>query len=427
MPEMDTQNVSGLETKIAGAGAQSPADINLAIDDFLCAFDDFKQANDQRLDQIEKRMSADVLTTDKVDRINAALDTQKQNLDSLMLKANRPHLSGENGATAITANTEHKSAFDAYVRKGNAGPLLALESKSLSVGSDPDGGYLVPEQTEAEIGRLLSNASPIRAISDVRQISASIYKKPFTTAGPATGWVGETAARPETAGPTLAELQFATMELYAMPAATQTLLDDSVVNIDQWIAEEVQAAFADQESAAFVSGDGINQPKGFLDYNNVDDSTWSWGNMGYTLTGTDGAFDAANPSDVLVDTIYSLKAGYRQNAHWVMNRSTQAQIRKLKDADGNYLWQPASSMDSKATLMNFPIAESEDMPDIASNAFAAAFGNFKRGYLIVDRLGVRILRDPYSSKPYVLFYTTKRVGGGVQNFEAIKLLKFGTS
>ncbi len=424
MNQMD--NVSNLETKVAATGVQSTAEINSAMDDFLCAFDDFKQANDDRLGEIEKRMSADALTTDKVDRINAALDTQKQNLDRLMLKANRPHLAGKNGVVK-TSSTEHKSAFDAYVRKGNTGPLLALESKSLSVGSDPDGGYLVPEQTETEIGRLLADASPIRAISDVRQISASIYKKPFTTAGPATGWVGETAARPETAGPTLAELQFPTMELYAMPAATQTLLDDSVVDTDQWIAQEVQSAFADQESAAFVNGDGVNQPKGFLDYTTVDDSTWSWGNIGYTLTGAAGAFDATDPSDALVDTIYALKAGYRQNAHWVMNRTTQAEIRKLKDADGNYLWQPAASIDGQATLMNFPIAESEDMPDIAADSFAVTFGNFKRGYLIVDRLGVRILRDPYSSKPYVLFYTTKRIGGGVQNFEAIKLLKFGTS
>ena len=428
MPEMDTQleNISDLETKIAGAGTPSPADINNAMDDFLCAFDDFKQANDQRLGEIEKRMSADVLTTSKVDRINAALDNQKQKLDGLMLKANRPHLAGKDQQEALAASREHKSAFDAYVRKGNTAPLLALESKALSVGSDPDGGYLVPDQTEAEIGRLLSDASPIRAIADVRQISASIYKKPFTVTGPATGWVGETDARPETASPTLAELQFPTMELYAMPAATQSLLDDSVVNIDQWIAQEVQAAFADQESAAFVNGDGISQPKGFLSYTTLDDSTWSWGNIGYTLTGADGAFDAASPSDALIDTIYALKAGYRQNAHWMMNRSTQAEIRKLKDVDGNYLWQPAATPDGTATLMNFPIAESEDMPDIASNAFAAAFGNFKRGYLVVDRLGVRILRDPYSSKPYVLFYTTKRVGGGVQNFEAIKLLKFGT-
>lgn len=416
-------NACELETKVSGGSGE----LNIAMNEFLGAFEDFKQANDERLDQLEKRMSSDVLTTDKVERINQALDEQKRHIDTLALKASRPALATKADSGIVGANCEHKTAFDAYVRKGDVTGLLTLESKSLSAGSDPDGGYLVPEQTEVEIGRLLADASPIRAISDVRQVSASIYKKPFTTQGPATGWVGETAARPETTSPVLSELQFPTMELYAMPAATQSLLDDSVVNIDQWISNEVQTAFAEQESTAFVTGDGANKPRGFLDYATVADTSWSWGNIGYTPTGEDGAFATANPSDALVDTIYSLKAGYRQNAHWVMNRTTQAEIRKLKDADGNYLWQPAASATAAATLMNFAIVESEDMPDIASDATAIAFGNFKRGYLIVDRMGVRVLRDPYSSKPYVLFYTTKRVGGGVQNFEAIKLLKFGIS
>ena len=212
-----------------------------------------------------------------------------------------------------------------------------------------------------------------------------------------------------------------------MPAATQALLDDSVVNLDQWIAEEVQTVFAEQESLAFITGNGVNRPRGFLDYPKIIDTSWSWGNLGYVRTGLAGAFAVSNPSDILVDLVYALKAGYRQNASWVMNRKTQAAIRKLKDTSGAYLWQPAATVDGKATLLNFPIIEAEDMPDIATDAYAAAFGDFNRGYLIVDRVGVRILRDPYSSKPYVLFYTTKRVGGGVQNFEAIKLLKFGVA
>jgi HK97 family phage major capsid protein len=210
------------------------------------------------------------------------------------------------------------------------------------------------------------------------------------------------------------------MELYAMPAATQALLDDSVVNLDQWIAEEVQQAFADQESTAFVTGNGTNKPKGFLGYTNVADASWSWGNIGYIATGTAAAFPASNPSDKLIDFIYALKSGYRQNANWVLNRKTQGVIRKFKDSSGEYLWQPAAT-----TLLNFPVTESEDMPDIGTDSFSIAFGDFNRGYLIVDRVGVRVLRDPYSAKPYVLFYTTKRVGGGVQNFEAIKLMKFG--
>ncbi|MFW6076658.1 MAG: phage major capsid protein, partial [Hyphomicrobiales bacterium] len=377
-------------------------------------------ANDERLGEIERRMSADAVTVDKVERINQALD-------ELTLKSRRPQLGTDTADAAPAYRREHKAAFESYVRKGETAALAGLEAKSLSAGSDADGGYLVPEETETEIGRLLSAASPIRAIAGVRQVTAAVYKKPFAITGPQTGWVGETAARPETTAPTLAEMQFPAMEIYAMPAATQTLLDDAAVSIDQWIAEEVQAAFAEQEGTAFVSGDGSNKPRGFLDYTKVADDSWSWGNMGYVATGADGAFAASNPSDVLIDLVYTLKAGYRQNANWVMNRKTQAEVRKLKDADGNYLWQPAATADGRASLIGFPVTEAEDMPDIGSDAYAIAFGDFRRGYLIVDRLGVRILRDPYSAKPYVLFYTTKRVGGGVQNFEAIKLLKFATS
>ena len=212
-----------------------------------------------------------------------------------------------------------------------------------------------------------------------------------------------------------------------MPAATQALLDDSVVNLDQWIAQEVQTVFAEQESLAFVTGNGTNRPRGFTDYPKVADASWSWSNLGYIATGVAGAFAASNPSDKLIDLIYAVKAGFRGNANWVMNRKTQGVIRKFKDGQGNYIWQPAATADGKASLMNFPITESEHMPDIATDTYALALGDFKQGYLIVDRVGVRILRDPYSSKPYVLFYTTKRVGGGVQNFEAIKLMKFGVS
>ena len=399
---------TGLETKIiAGDGGMG---------EFLNAFEAFKDANDERLGQIEKRMAADVVTSDKVERINKALD-------DLTLKMKRPQL----GGPERDQPTEHKRAFEAYVRKGETHGLFDIEAKSMSVGSNPDGGYLVPAETEAEIGRLLSNASAMRAISDVRQVSASVYKKPFAITGAASGWIGEAAARPETASATLAELQFPTMELYAMPAATQSLLDDSVVNLDQWIAQEVRTVFAEQESQAFVTGNGVNRPKGFTDYAKVADASWTWGNIGYIATGVAGAFAASNPTDKLIDLAYALKAGFRQNAHWVMNRKTQGVIRKFKDGQGNYIWQPAITADGKASLMNFPITESEHMADITTDSYALALGDFRQGYLVVDRVGVRILRDPYSSKPYVLFYTTKRVGGGVQNFEAIKLMKFGVS
>ncbi|MFO0992410.1 MAG: phage major capsid protein [Hyphomicrobiales bacterium] len=408
---------TGLETKIARAGGGA------LQDDMMRAFEAFKEANDERLSEIERRMSADVLIEEKVDRIGATLDRTKARLDELTLKARRPALAREEQA----APDERKAAFEAYVRKGETGALVALERKSMSIASDTDGGYLVPDETEAEIGRLLGQNSPIRAIAGVRQVSSALYKKPFAITGAATGWAGETASRPETNAPTLAELQFPAAELYAMPATTQALLDDSVIDLDRWIAEEVQAAFAEQETQAFVSGNGTNKPKGFLDYTKVADASWEWAKLGYIVTGASGAFAASNPSDKLIDLVYALKSGYRQNAQWVMNRKVQAAIRKLKDGDGNYLWQPAATASAKASLMNFAITEAETMPDIAADSYSAAFGDFKQGYLIVDRVGVRILRDPYTAKPYVLFYTLKRVGGGVQNFEAIKLLKFGTA
>jgi len=199
------------------------------------------------------------------------------------------------------------------------------------------------------------------------------------------------------------------------------------VDVGQWIADEVNAAFAQQEGTAFVTGNGTNKPKGFLAETTVAEASWTWGKLGYIATGVSGDLPASDKSDVLIDLAYALKSGYRQNASFVMNRKTQAVLRKLKDDAGNYLWQPAATADGKATLMGFPLVEAEDMPDIAAGSYSIAFGDFSRGYLVVDRTGVNVLRDPYSAKPYVLFYTTKRVGGGVQNYDAIKLLKFAAS
>ncbi len=395
-------------------------------DELRATFEEFKSANDERLAKIERKR-ADVLLDEKVDRINAALDLQTKRMDDLALRQARPALEGRGKVVTDAASREHKSAFDAYVRSGEAGALRQLETKAMSVGSNPDGGYLVPVELEREIAERLAAISPIRAISSVREISGSVYKKPFMTAGPATGWVGETDARTQTTSPTLDALSFPAMELYAMPAATATLLDDSAVNIDEWIASEVELTFAVQEGAAFVNGDGTNKPKGFLASDTVANGSWVWGKLGYVASGAAGGFASTNPSDALVDLIYALKAGYRQNGTFVMNRKTQAAIRKFKDSGGAYLWQPPAQAGGRASLMTFPLIEAEDMPDIGANSLSVAFGDFRRGYLIVDRVGVRVLRDPYSAKPYVLFYTTKRVGGGVQDFDAIKLMKFAAS
>lgn len=411
-----TEQMQAPETKAAGS------ELALALDDVRYAFENYRAANDQRLAEIETRGGLDPLTEEKLVRIDAALDESRRRLDRLTLDRSRPAL-GHDGPRDPMLH-EHKAAFAAYIRSGEAGGLKRLEGKALSVGSGPDGGYLAPPTVEGEILRRLANISPIRALATVRTISSGTYKTAFSKTGPASGWVSETAARPQTNTPVLAELSFPAMELYAMPAATQTLLDDAIVNLDQWIAEEVESAFAEQEGAAFVKGDGVDKPKGFLAYPTVAEASWGWGNIGVLSTGVDGGFPAENPSDKLVDLVYTLKAGYRQNASFVMNRKTQGAIRKFKDDNGYYLWQPPASAGAPATLLGFPVVEAEDMPDIAEDSVSVAFGDFRRGYLVVDRAGVRILRDPYSAKPHVLFYTTKRVGGGVQDFAAIKGLKF---
>ncbi len=401
-------------------------DVVEAYDAFLRSFETYRETNDERLAEIENRISGDPLTEEKLARIDAVLDRQKATLDEIVLKARRPALGGEHERLTL-GTRERKAAFETYIRRGDASALVRLDAKALSAGTGADGGCTVPDETEREIGKRLIAASPIRAISGLRTISAATYKKPFATTGFASGWAGETDARTQTTTPTLAELEFPAMELYAMPAATQTLLDDSAVDLDQWIAQEVESAFAAQESAAFVSGDGNKKPTGFLHGTKVAEADWAWGSLGYIATGVSGDFAEEAPADELIELVYALKAGYRQNARFVLNRRTQATLRKLKDVDGRYIWMPPTEAGGDATLLGFPVTEAEDMPDIGANSFALAFGDFRRGYLVVDRLGVRVLRDPYSAKPYVLFYTTKRVGGGVQDFDAIKLLKFGVS
>jgi len=418
---MDISTATDLETK---AGIPPEAVVTHA--EMMRAFEAFKEANEERLAEITRR-GGDVVLEEKLARINSVMEAQARKLDELLLKAARPAIGADRGEPPNAAAREHKAAFDAYMRSGDATALRALELKAMSVGSAADGGYLAPPEVEAMIGERLATISPVRALATVRTISSTIYKKPVVVAGPSVGWVGETDPRAQTAAPVLDELSFPAMELYAQPAATATLLEDAAVNIDAWLAQEVEQAFAAQEGAAFVSGDGSNKPRGFLAYPVVDNAAWSWGNIGYVASGTAGAFPASNPSDVLIDLVYAVKAGYRQNGVFVMNRKTQSVVRKFKDSTGNYLWQPPVQAGGRPSLMTFPVIEAEDMPDIGANSLSIAFGDFKRGYLIVDRTGVSVLRDPYSAKPYVLFYTTKRVGGGVQDFDAIKLLRFAAS
>lgn len=401
------------ETKMNPVSAETRA----ALGEVMTVFEAFKAANDERLAELDAKAAGDVLLEEKLGRIDRDLTQQKSALDRLLSEQARPVLA--------RGDTPADPGWTAYMRRGDASGLH--EGKSASVGVDGDGGYVVPERTERRIDRLLTEASPIRAIAQVRRTTAARFRKPVSLGGATSGWVSETAARPETDTPSLDLIEFPMAELYAMPAATQQLLDDAMIDVDDWLAEEVRDVFAVQESTAFVTGDGNGKPRGFLDYAVAAEGLQSWGELGYVATGTSGAFDAAEPADALIDLIYAPKTGYRAKGRFVMNRQTVSAVRRFKDADGNYLWQPSLSQAGSSTLLGYPVTEAEDMPDIGANSFSIAFGDFEKGYLILDRQGVDVLRDPFSAKPYVLFYTTKRVGGGVQDFEAIKLLKFGES
>ncbi|MCZ8375042.1 MAG: phage major capsid protein [Beijerinckiaceae bacterium] len=380
-------------------------------------YEAFRQANDESLAEGQRKSAPDILLEEKVERIG-------RELDRLSLNAQRPPLAGAGGAIS-PERLEHKRAFDAYLRKGQNEPLRLIEAKALNGAIGPDAGYLVPPDIEAAVLSRMAGLSPIRGIASVRSLAGSSLKKAVSPEGAHQGWASLGAPSSAITPGLYAELGFQTMELFAQPAATQAMLDDAAVDVESWIGEEIELTFASAESEAFVKGDGVSRPRGFLSYPQVPDAQWSWGQIGTVATGAAGAFPAANPSDILIELAHSVRSVYRQNACFVMNRRTQSMIRRFKDTTGNYIWAPPTLLGGKATILNFPVIEAEAMPDIAANSTAIAFGDFRRGYLVLDRVGIRALRDPYSAKPYVLFYTTKRVGGGMQDFRAIKLLRFG--
>lgn len=339
-------------------------------------------------------------------------------MDAHTVAAARPVLGGA---------VQVKSDFtERYLRRGD---LAGVELKSFNGAVPADGGYAVPREIDAVIDATLKNLSPIRAIANVVATGSAGYRKLITTGGAPAGWVSETAGRPETDTPDFNEIAPPMGELYANPAASQAMLDDAAFDVEAWLADEVAREFAVAEGTAFVSGNGTNKPKGFLTYANAStsDAVRAFGTLQYLPSGLAGAFPASNPADKLLDLVHALRAPYRQGASWVMNSSTLAQIRKMKTSDGAFLWQPGLTDGQPDRLLGYPVVEAEDMPDIAANSLSIAFGNFKSGYLIAERRATTILRDPFTNKPFVHFYATKRVGGAVTNSEAIKLMKFAAS
>lgn len=423
-------------------------DVKDLIEELNTAFSQFKAANDERIKAIEAKGSADPLLEQKVNAANAEiskLSAQLKDVETAQARVTnvggdtKPSDEAKHAAqffalvrgkpvgladtVDLAAYRAYKQGLDAYMRLGKDG-LTPDVRAALSVGSDPAGGYFVTPDMSGRMAQLIFESSPIRQIADVQTISTDALEGNADLDEASSGWVGEASARTETNTPDVGRWRIPVMEQYAMPKTTQRLLDDSAVDVGSWLEGKVADKASRTENNAFVVGDGVNKPRGFLTYAAGTPSKAAWQKIVQVTTGVSGGFAASKPGDKLIDLVFGLKAFYRNGAQWVMSRLTVAEVRKLADGQGNYLWQPNFGTQQGATLLGYPISEAEDMPAIAANSLSIAFGNFKLAYQIVDRQGIRVLRDPYTAKPHILFYATKRVGGDVVNFEAIRILKF---
>lgn len=389
-------------------------EITKVVGDLQAAFAEFKSANDARLKSIETKGFAPADLEEKVAKMNDLLSAKSEELAQLktaMARTQKP----ETKEGRSEQEQKMSQLMNSYLRKGHG----EIELKALSSDSQEDGGLLVTPQLSDEIVMKVFETSPMRQYAAVQTISTSALDiiQDLDEAG--AGWVGENQARPETDTPKLNQIQIPVHELYAEPKATQRLLDDAALNMEAWLAEKVADRFARLENASFVAGDGVLKPKGFLAY--AAGTGFAQVEQIPSLSGT------TITGDSLINLIYSLKTAYKPNARFFMSRDAIKTARLLKDLDGRYLWAPGLDGQTAGSILGYEIIEFQDMPVVAANNLVAAFGDMLQAYQIVDRIGVRVLRDPFTAKPFVKFYTTKRTGGGVKNFEAIKLLKVALS
>jgi HK97 family phage major capsid protein len=376
------------------------------------AFDEFKKANDEKL-----KGKADVVLDEKVARIDAAVGNFQTIIDDLNAKV----AAGGIGAGVIgdlPADPEYIAAFKAHMRKGEV-------QAAMSKGTDADGGYLAPVEWDRTITGKLKQVSPIRAHARVITTTVAGFKRLYTDRAVGSGWVGETAARPATSTPQIGSLDFPLGEIYANPAISQQLLDDAAVDLEAWLGDEVDTEFARQEGIAFLSGNGVNKPHGILTYveGAANAARHPWGAIPVINSGA----AATLTSDAFLDLFYSLPGEFRANAKLFTARGSQSAMRKLKDGQNNYLWQPSFAQGQPATLAGEQIVDIPDMPAVAAGNIAALYGDMAATYLVIDRVGIRVLRDPFTNKPFVHFYTTKRVGGGVDNPETMRALKIAAN
>jgi HK97 family phage major capsid protein len=389
------------EAKAQVGEDMSPAeDLKTAISGFMSDFKNFSNGVNAKMQKQDDRMNK---------------------LDRKTLMTGRPAL-----ATHANHDAPHQKAFAAYLRSGDDDGLrgLELDGKALGTSVAADGGYLVDPQTADTIKGTLSSTASIRAIANVVNVDATSFDVLVDHTEMGAGWATETSSVTETGTPQIDRITIPLHELSALPKASQRLLDDSAFDIEGWLAGRIADKFARSEAQAFVNGDGVDKPKGLLTYPTVDNDVWVWGNLGYVVTGADGAIVDGDP---IVDLVYALGAQFRANASFVMNSKTAGTIRKLKDNDGRFLWSDGLAAGEPARLMGYAVLIAEDMPDVGADTTPIAFGDFGAGYTVAERPDLRVLRDPFSAKPHVLFYATKRVGGAVSDFGAIKLLKFATS
>lgn len=390
----------------------APGDVKATVDALNKAFATFKEEHTKQLEEVKKG-NADALQALKVDAINADISRLQREVDDTNIKLAAAQVGAGSGARPVK-DAEYTGAFSQHMKRGDV-------NAALNKGVATEGGYLAPVEWDRTITDRLVRVSPMRQICAVQTISSAGFTKLFNNRGTVSGWVGETTVRPETAGPSFSALTYKPGEIYANPAATQGLLDDAAIDLEAWLAGEVETEFAFQEGQAFLAGSGANdRPNGILTYvtGGTNAAVHPWGDIKTVNSGA----AAAITTDGVMSLVYALPSEYTADARFVMNRATQGTVRKLKDGQGNYIWQPSFVAGQPATLAGYPVTEMAGMPDVAAAAKAMLFGDFKRGYLIVDRTGVRVLRDPFTNKPYVHFYTTKRVGGGLLNPDTIKAM-----
>lgn len=390
------------------------------------AFEEFKSANDAKLEALEKKDHVPADLVEKVGRIDSDLNLKFRQIQDELTKLSRPGAQIHHGGDA----QEHRDALLAYIRRGDETALREIETKTMSGFSDPDGGVLVDSVTDSAIDRVASTVAAFGGLaSSTNLANARSWKKLVKTAGVSGGHVGVEEESPgETAGMTFAEIEVVPQGIYAEPWVPNDLLQDAGYDLMGDIEMEAGITFGELEGSDFIVGTGVKSPRGILTYPVVANSAYTWGSVGYTASGGAGAFAASNPGDALISLQHSLRQAYRQGASFLMADTTLSQVRQLKDGSGNfYLFNPDPSGGFAGSVLGSGVSIDDYMPVIAANSYSIAYGNWQRAYKIVRRSGISLIVDRVTKKGYTKFYMVRRTGGGLYNFEAIKVMKFAAS